>query len=396
MPFVNLHVHTEYSLLDGMCKVKDLVKRVKNIGQTSIAMTDHGNMHGLVKFYKECIANEVKPIVGCEIYVVNDKLAKDPKNRKASHLVLLAKNQEGLSNLMKIASDASIEGFYYSPRTDPATLAKYSKGIIALSACQSGEVAKCLLDEEEDRTSEAMDVARFYDDIFDEFYLEIQASITEKQDRLNEKIVNLAKVMNLPLVATNDCHYISREDADYHDTFLAIQSSASKSSDDRMKQDSDVYWVKSEDETRSMLMSRENISPDDIDEAIQNTFDIAEKCNVTITLGETYYPDFEVPDGHTLDTFIKQQSDYGLFQYALDNPGIDLDVYRERIEYELNVIREAGLSGYLLTVQDFIQYSREKRIPVGPGRGSAAGSLVVFCLGITQVDPIKEGLMFER
>lgn len=362
------------------------------MGQPAIAMTDHGNLHGMVKFYKEGKKQGIKPIIGCEVYVVRDRTVKDPKNRNYNHLVLLAKNETGLKNLITIVSDSSINGFYHNPRTDYEMLRNHSEGIICLSACQAGEIGEAII---EDNYSMAMEKAILYNDIFEDFYLEIQAGSTERQLKMNEGVVQLSQELGIPLVVTNDSHYIKEEDAEDHEILLAIQVGKTMADENRFKFDSNVYWVKSEEETRRMLMAAENITPDIIDQAIANTLEVAEKCNVEITLGEVHYPNFEVPEGETLHSFLKKEAEYGLFHYAM-RKDIDLQKYQDRLEYELSVIEDAGLSGYMLIVKDYVEYANKNGIPTGPGRGSAAGALVSFLIGITKIDPLEHNLMFER
>lgn len=362
------------------------------MGQPAIAMTDHGNLHGMVKFYKEGKKQGIKPIIGCEVYVVRDRTVKDPKNRNYNHLVLLAKNETGLKNLITIVSDSSINGFYHNPRTDYEMLRNHSEGIICLSACQAGEIGEAII---EDNYSMAMEKAILYNDIFEDFYLEIQAGSTERQLKMNEGVVQLSQELGIPLVVTNDSHYIKEEDAEDHEILLAIQVGKTMADENRFKFDSNVYWVKSEEETRRMLMATENITPDVIDQAIANTLEVAEKCNVEITLGEVHYPNFEVPEGETLHSFLKKEAEYGLFHYAM-RKDIDLQKYQDRLEYELSVIEDAGLSGYMLIVKDYVEYANKNGIPTGPGRGSAAGALVSFLIGITKIDPLEHNLMFER
>jgi len=422
MPFANLHVHTMYSMLDGMCKISEIISHAKEIGQSALAITDHGKMHGVIDFYKKCEKAGIKPIIGCEAYVVPDRTIKDASNKDENHLVLLARNQEGYNNLLKIASDAELVGFYYRPRTDWSMLSKHSKGIIALSACIKGEIPQMLLHGEYDRAKE---LALWYKDLFDEFYLEIIADNTPDQLRMNHLIIELHKDTGIPLVVTNDTHYVFKEDAPIHDVLLAIQTGTTVVDDEQHdKEDTDEevveeksskgknkgtqkkpkrrfrfpspnFWLKSESEIRELLPNYGQY----LDQAIENTGKIAEACDVKIVFGKNMLPRFEVPVGHTPDSYLAQLCYAALFKLINGRQG-DYDEYYRRLRHELRVISDAGIAGYFLVNQDFVQYAKQNNIMVGPGRGSAAGSLVSYLLGITSIDPMghKTGipLMFER
>lgn len=384
MSYVHLHLHTEYSLLDGMNKIKELIPRIKEMGQSAVAITDHGTLYGMVKFYKECVKHEIKPILGVEAYVVSDRLAKT-KRSEHRHLVLLAKNNKGLENIIKIASDANLNGFHYEPRTDHEILKKYGEGIIALSACMGGEIPKFLINDEFDK---AVELTQFYKDIFDDFYLEIQAGLTKEQDLMNEKVVELSAVTGVPIVVTSDSHYLKKEDFEAHDVLLAVQTVKLVDDPARFRFDSNAYWVKTEDETRKVLLSRGNLSPVVIDEAIANSVKIADMCNATITLGEIYYPEFPIPDGHSIHSYLEYQANKGFFEFAMDN-SIDIPKYRERLDYELDVIKDAGLSGYFLVVQDILKQANEKGIATGPGRGCFTPETPIY-LSSGETKPISK------
>jgi DNA polymerase-3 subunit alpha len=402
MAYVHLHNHTEYSLLDGLARIKDMVKKARELGFKAMAITDHGNMHGMVKFYKACLAEKdeddnplepIKPIIGCEVYVVPDRTAKG--DREANHLVLLAKNNEGLKNLISIVSDAELIGKYYRPRTDISVLREHGNGIIALSACMAGEIPEML---REGNWEGAINLLHEYQEIFDDFYLEIQSGMTERQADMNRDIIMLASGEKVPFVITSDMHYVEKDDANVHDVLLAIQRNAKLSDPKRWKFDSPAYWMKSEEETKDLTLNccHGLLTEKDIETAFENSVKIAEMCNVTLEMGKFHFPAIDVPEGFDVDTYLRKEAESGLFQYLMDDPELDIEKYQERLDYELNVLKEAQLSGYLLIVQDFIKECERKKIPHGPGRGSAAGSLAVFCLGITRIDPIKHNLMFER
>lgn len=383
--FVHLHVHTEYSLLDGAARIKDLIKHTKELGMDSIAITDHGVMYGVIDFYKEALNNNIKPIIGCETYITSgSRLNKNVDERDSQfHLILLAKNNEGYHNLLKLVSKAFTEGFYYKPRLDKELLKEYSNGIIALSACIGGEIPALFLRGEENKAIEA---AKEYVEIFgkDNFYIEIQDHNLPEQKIVNPFLIDLAKKLDVGLVATNDSHYIRKQDAEAHDVLLCIQTGKTVADAVRMKFSNDEFYVKSPAEMADIFA--------DYPEALANTSKIAEKCNVTLDFNELYLPDFEAPVGLTDEQYLEQICRENL---KIRYPEITPEVLN-RLDFELDVIRKMGYSSYFLIVWDFINYSRKNGITVGPGRGSAAGSIVSYLLNITNLDPLKYGLLFER
>lgn len=385
MAFVHLHTHTAYSLLDGEGTIPKLVDRAKELGQTALAITDHGNMYGVIDFYEYAKAQGIHPILGCEVYVAaRSRLDKVHEyDAQSYHLILLAENQEGYQNLMKIVSIGFVEGFYYRPRIDMDVLRKYHKGIIALSACMSGVVARQFLSG---NPAEARRRAEEFIDIFgrDHYFIEIQDHGILEQKKLNRELIALAKELNLSLVATNDIHYVRQEDAEYQDVLMCIQMGKTIEDEDRMKMSTDQLYLKSEAEMRELFPY--------LEEAIENTQKIADRCQVEISFGELHLPQFRVPQGLTSSAYLRKLAEEGL---AERYPEADVAV-RERLEYELSTIEQMGYVDYFLIVWDFIHYAREHGIMVGPGRGSAAGSVVSYCLHITNVDPIRYGLIFER
>jgi len=389
---IHLHVHTEYSFLDGFCRIKDIPKKAKEMGQNAVAISDHGVMHGFVDFYKECKANEVKPIIGEEFYIVDD-LNKKEKRETRYHLILLAKNNEGLRNLNKLSSISFLDGFYNKPRIDFETLKEHSNGLICLSACLGGRVAQRLMNDEYDKAKE---VALKYKELFnDDYYLEIQANEYEDQFGTNEKLVKLSKDTDIPLVATVDIHYLNQKDAKAHDVMLAVQTGSTVHDEDRFTFENDKLYYKSEDEVRNTLFYDSSQYTKEIDEAIENTYKIADKCNIELELGNIQFPPFEVPKGHDKASWLKKVCYEELFKLSLEKD-IDLDEYREQLEHELKVIINKGFPGYFLITADFMQWAKEEEIVTGPGRGSAGGCLVSYLLGITGIDPIEHGLFFTR
>ena len=386
MAFTHLHVHTEYSLLDGSNKIKDYVKRVKELGMDSAAITDHGNMYGAVDFYEEAKANGINPIIGCEVYVApGSRFDRElgSGEDKYHHLVLLAENNHGYENLMKIVSKGYTEGFYYRPRVDFEVLQEYHEGLIALSACLAGEVPRYI---ERGLTEEARNCARKYEACFGKgnYFLELQDHGIPAQRLVNTELLLMSKELGIPLVATNDVHYTYAEDADAHDILLCIQTGKKLADDDRMRYEGGQYYVKSEEEMLTLF-------PYAV-EALENTHKIAERCHVDFTFGETKLPHYDVPEGYDSWTYLNHLCEEGLMERYPDNY-VEL---KERLDYELNTIRTMGFVDYFLIVWDFINYARSNDIMVGPGRGSAAGSIVSYCLKITDIDPIKYNLLFER
>ncbi|ADU67287.1 DNA polymerase III subunit alpha [Desulfurispirillum indicum] len=395
MSFVHLHLHTMYSLLDGAIKIPELVKKAKEYGMPAVAMTDHGNMFGAVDFYKQCTKAGIKPILGCEVYVspgsMREKRNAEGVYEGAYHLVLLAENMTGYRNLIYMVSQGYLEGFYYKPRIDKELLRECSEGIIALSACLGGEVPNQLLAGD---TEGARRSALEYLEIFGEgnFFLELQENGMDDQRAVNRQLIALAEETGIPMVATNDCHYLNREDAKAHDILLCIQTQSNFDDEKRFRFDSDQLYFKSP-ETMHKDFGH-------IKDAIANTVKIAERCNVQLEMGKVYLPKYDIPAEHTLESYIGEVSRKGLLERfaQFDRLGLTYDrpAYEERLEIELDVINSMGFPGYFLIVADFIQWGKDQDIPVGPGRGSAAGSLVAYALKITDIDPIPYNLLFER
>ena len=386
MGFVHLHVHTEYSLLDGSNKINEYVKRVKELGMTSAAITDHGVMYGAIDFYKAARAEGINPIIGCEVYVAPgsrfDREATKGDDRYY-HLVLLAENNTGYSNLSKIVSAGFTEGFYYKPRVDKEILRKHHEGVIALSACLAGEVSSNIIKGLPDKAKEA---ALEYLDIFGEgnFYLELQDHGMPEQQKVNPVIINISRETGIPLVCTNDVHYTREEDAEAHDVLLCIQTGKKVADEDRMRYEGGQYFVKSEEEMKALFPY--------IPEALENTGKIAERCNVEIEFGVTKLPEYDVPDGLSAWDYLNKLCYEGL-ERRYPNPSPEL---KDRLKYELDTINKMGYVDYFLIVWDFINYAKTQGIPVGPGRGSAAGSIVSYTLGITDIEPLRFNLLFER
>ena len=383
-PFTHLHVHTEYSLLDGSAKVKELVQRVKELGMDSIAVTDHGAMYGAVEFYKAALEAGIKPIIGCEVYVAEgSRFTKEGKGGGYYHLVLLAENNEGYHNLIKLVSYGFTEGFYYKPRVDKELLRKYSKGIIASSACLAGEVPRAVLQVSYEKAKE---VALEYLEIFGEgnYFLELQNHGMREQRIVNEVLVRMSAETGIPLICTNDSHYIYKEDAEPHDILLCIQTGKTVLDEDRMRYEGAQFYVKSPEEMYDLF----SFAP----EACANTAKIAKRCNVTFTFHDLKLPRFDVPDGKTAESYLREIC-YAGFREKYPEPK---EEWRERLEYELSTIANMGYVDYFLIVWDFIKYAKDNGIIVGPGRGSAAGSMVSYCLSITTIDPLQYDLIFER
>lgn len=383
--FVHLHVHTEYSLLDGAARIRELVQVAAQKGMKALAITDHGSMFGIVDFYKAATKAGIKPILGCEVYVAPRTMEdREPGRDDANyHLVLLAENETGYRNLLHIVSEAYTRGFYYKPRTDKETLRRHSQGLIALSACLGGEVATAIINRQFDRAREA---AAEYETIFGKgsFFLELQEHGLAEQANVNRELVKMSREMEIPLVATNDLHYVKREDAEVQDVLLCIGTGRTVEDDDRMEFGTQEFYLKDADEM--YLLFGEHSS------ALANTLAIAERCNVRLDFDKTYLPDYGIPEGHTVESFLREICLEGLKQrYPDAGPEV-----RQRLEYELDVIRDMGFPGYFLIVWDFVKFARENGILVGPGRGSAAGSLVAYVLGITNIDPLRYDLLFER
>ncbi|MBQ8003238.1 MAG: DNA polymerase III subunit alpha, partial [Clostridia bacterium] len=382
--FAHLHVHSEYSLLDGAARVADLPKRAAELGQSAMALTDHGVMYGVVDFYKACKKEGIKPIIGCEVYVAPRSLSDKEMKSDADnfHLVLLAKNEKGYRNLCKIASKAAVDGFYYRPRTDKSELKKYSEGLIALSACLAGEIPYLLTEGNYEGAKKALEE---YKSIFEHFYIELQDHNIEEQRLIMPKLLQLAKETNTPLVATNDIHYINKEDANYQDVLLCIQTGKKLADENRMRFSTDEFYVKSEEEMREIF----RFAP----EAIENTQKIADMCTFELEFHKKLLPQFPIPQGYTRVEYLEKLCREGLCNRYGENPGEEIE---QRLKYELNVINNMGFTDYFLIVSDVIGYAKRNGIYVGPGRGSAAGSIVAYVLEITDIDPIKYNLLFER
>ena len=385
MSFTHLHVHTEYSLLDGAARIKDVVARAKELGMDSLAITDHGVMFGVIDFYRACKSAGIKPIIGCEVYTAaRTRFDKDASHDKVmGHLILLAENNTGYKNLMKIVSEGFRNGFYYKPRIDKEVLRKYSEGIIATSACLAGNVQRNLLNGDyESAKREAMEML----DIFGEgnYFLELQDQGLEEEARILPDMKRLHEETGIPFVATNDVHYVNREDAAAQDVLMCIQTATTIDEDNRMRFANDQFYLKSEDEMRRIFST----TP----EALDNTAKIAERCNVEFTFGELHLPEFTAPEGMTKAEYLRSLCQKGLEERYPDT----YEEHQERLDYELTTIENMGYVEYFLIVWDFINYARSKGIMVGPGRGSAAGSIVAYTLRITDIDPVKYGLIFER
>ena len=385
MSFAHLHVHSEYSLLDGACRIDSMMDRVKELGQTAIALTDHGVMYGCIDFYKAAKAAGVKPIIGCEVYVARRKMTyrvhgldNDPY-----HLVLLCKDRTGYENLCYLVSEAFLHGFYGKPRVDLELLEAHHEGLIALSACLAGAIPQALMNEDYDKArATALELSRIFGP--DNFYLEMQDHGIAAQRPVNQGIQRLARETGLPMVITNDAHYLRKEDADIQDVLLCIQTGKSVDDINRMRFETQEFYLKSEEELRSLFPG--------CDEAFENTVKIAERCNVEFTFHEYHLPAYPVPEGYTNEEYFRKLCYEGFQERYPDAP----EEYRERMEYEIKVISSMGYVNYYLIVWDFIHYAKSVGIPVGPGRGSGAGSIVAYCIHITEVDPMKYGLIFER
>ena len=386
MAFTHLHVHTEYSLLDGSCKIKELTARAKELGMDSMAVTDHGVMYGVIDFYKAAKEAGIKPILGCEVYVApNSRFDRETVSGEDRyyHLVLLAEDNQGYENLMKIVSKGFVDGFYYKPRVDYEVLAKYHQGVIALSACLAGEVQRYLT---RGMYEEAVRAAGRYVDIFgqDNFFLELQDHGLPDQKLVNQGLMRMSRETGLELVATNDIHYTFAEDEKAHDILLCIQTGKKVEDEDRMRYEGGQYYCKSEEEMKALFP----YAP----QALENTHKIAQRCNVEIEFGVTKLPKYEVPEGFDSWSYLNHLCREGFKTRYPEDDG----TLSSRLDYELDTIRTMGYVDYFLIVWDFINYARSQDIMVGPGRGSAAGSVVSYTLGITNIDPVRYNLLFER
>ena len=384
--FVHLHVHSEYSLLDGMSRIKDLPVRAKELGMKAIALTDHGVMYGAVDFYKECKKNDIKPIIGCEVYVApHSRFDKEAgRDNGYNHLILLAKNKTGYQNLSKLVSLSFVEGFYYKPRIDLEILEKYSEGLICLSACLAGSLSQAII---QGNMEKAEEIALWHKRVFkDDYYIEIQHNGLRQQIMINQKLIQLARKLDIPLVATNDAHYLKKEDSYFHEVLLCIQTGKRMSDEDRMRFETQEFYIKSPEEMADYFS--------EFPDAIENTVKIAEKCNYDFEFGVTKLPNYDVPEEYAthLDYF-KDLCYKGIKNRYGEKPAEEV---MSRLEYEISVIDKMGYVDYFLIVWDYINYAKSVGIPVGPGRGSGAGSIAAYAIGITDIDPLKYGLLFER
>jgi DNA polymerase-3 subunit alpha len=400
-PFVQLHVHTEYSLLDGAIRIRQLLEKAKGFGMDAVAITDHGNMFGAVQLFDQASKVGIKPILGCEVYVApghrKDRTPSPDGGPNAHHLVLLVMNREGYKNLSRLVTLGHLEGFYYHPRIDKELLREYNGGLIALSACLKGIVPYLINSGRvEEAKQEAMELASIFDN--NRFYLEVQANTMPEQIRVNGVLQELSRELSIPPVATNDCHYLNREDSEAHDVLLCIQTGKMVDDPNRMRFSTNELFFKSRPEMVDSL------GAGDYSEALDNTIDIARRCEYEMEFGQYKYPVFTASKEKSLDDMLSEEARKGLKERLAqleEEEGADLSPelrkeYEERLAFELGVITDMGFSGYFLIVADFIDYAQRSNIPVGPGRGSAAGSLVAYALRITNIDPIKYGLLFER
>ncbi len=398
--FVHLHVHTEYSLLDGAIRISDMVDKAISMGMGAVAITDHGNMYGAVQFFDTATKKGIKPIIGCEVYVAQGSRFEKSSTKNTrpinNHLVLLVMNKEGYRNLSRLVTAGFLEGHYYEPRIDMEILKELNNGLIALSACKKGIIPSLIF---EDRIEEAKEKAKEFASIFGDnrFYLEVQANGLQDQEKINQGIREIAHELSIPMVATNDCHYLNKEDHEIQDILLCIQTNKTVNDKERLRFGTKELYFKSREEMTTLLNETE------YGEALNNTLLIADMCNYEMEFGNYKFPRFDLPDGKSLEGMLREKAIEGFNRRMHEKETREghiskelMDEYRERLEFELKVITEMGFSGYFLIVADFVRYAREVGIPVGPGRGSAAGSLVAYCLRITNIDPIKYGLIFER
>ncbi|MCX7944624.1 MAG: DNA polymerase III subunit alpha [Deltaproteobacteria bacterium] len=387
--FTHLHLHTQYSFLDGAIKIKELMKKIKEKGMNAVAITDHGNLHGVVEFYETAKNNGIKPIIGCELYInPTGPYTEKKRESERNHILLLAKNLEGYKNLIYLVSKAHLEGFYYVPRIDKKILKEHSKGLIGASACLAGEINTLISNK---KIKEAEEKALEYKSIFESghFFIEIMRTGLPEQDSNNPILIDIARKNNIPLLATNDCHYLEREDAKAHDILLCIQTDSVVENTDRLHHNTDQYYIRSPKEMIDLFS--------DIPDAIENTTRISEMVDLELELNKPMLPDYKVPEGYTKETYLEKLAREGLKKRLKQiKPVVSEREYFDRLEYELKIINEKGFAGYFLIVQDFINYAKNNNIPVGPGRGSGAGSLVAFSIGITELDPLRYGLLFER
>ena len=395
--FTHLHLHTDFSLLDGACDVDKLVKRVQDIGQTSVAITDHGNIYGAVHFFEAAKKQGIKPILGCELYVCQKEDHRaDPQGDDYNHLLVLAENEEGYRNLVRITSEASLHGFYRKPRISKKYLAEHAKGLVGFSGCLAGELSQHLM---KDNYEGARRTASQYQDIFGRgnFFLEIQDQGLELEKKIHADLFRLERELDIPLVATNDSHYLCEDDHHAHEVLLCVQTAGSIHDPKRFKFDSDQFYVKTADEMERVFSHAPQV--------VNRTMQFAERCSLKLNKVENPFPEFAVPPGHTIDSYFEQVCRAG-FRKRLDTAvrhlqdrgllRLPISDYEARLEREIECIKAMKFPGYFLIVWDFIRYAREQDIPVGPGRGSAAGSLVAYVMEITDIDPLQNALLFER
>ena len=386
--YVPLHLHSEYSLLDGAIKVKQLCEFAKENNMPAVAITDHGVMYSAIEFYRTAKETGIKSIIGCEFYIHDGDIhEKNPHDNPLYHLVLLAKDKDGYMNLVKLVSIAHCEGMYYKPRINFDLLQKYSQGLICCSACLGGEVLQNLLKNDYEA---AKATAKKYQDLFgDDYYIELQDHGLDEQKRTNPDLIKIAQELGIKMVITNDSHYLKREDADWHDTLLCLQTNALKSDTNRFHFPNNEFYVKTPLELRDSFKWMDSAM---FDECIKNTVEVAEKCHLILEMGKSPLPHYEVPAGHTAETYLNYVVHQGLKERYGDVP----QEIEDRVKYELGIIEQMGFSAYFLITWDFVHFAKTHDIPVGPGRGSAAGSVVAYALGITELDPIKHNLLFER
>ena len=385
--FVHLHLHTEYSFLDGLVRTKELMKKAKEFGMPAVAITDHGNLHGAIEFYQEATKAGIKPIIGCEAYMAPGSIKDRPNNQRdaAYHFTLLAKDETGYRNLVKLISTAHLDGFHYKPRIDKELLAAHSAGLIGLSGCLKGEINMAI---QSDNLAKARQSVAEFRDIFgaENFFLEMHDHGIEAQHKCNQMLPLLAREFGLDLVAANDVHFLERSHHETHDVMVCIGTGKMVQDERRMRYTPELYF-KSADEMRALFP--------DHPEAISNTLEVADRINLALEFGVSKYPEYPMPEGKTREAYLRELCYKGLHDRFGERAGTDTELVK-RLDYELGVLEKAGFVSYLLIVWDFIHFAKQRGIPVGPGRGSAAGSLAAYVLGITDIDPLQFGLIFER
>ncbi|UCC60977.1 MAG: DNA polymerase III subunit alpha, partial [Dehalococcoidia bacterium] len=379
--FTHLHIHTDYSLLDGMCRIPKLIAKAKDLGMVSLAITDHGALYGVIAFYSEAMEAGIKPILGCEFYIAPDGIqSRHQSDKNPYHLVLLAENEAGYHNLLRLATSAQLEGFYYRPRVDKELLSTYSDGLIALSACPHGELGRLIL---EGRRDDANKEAKWYREVFGSFYLELQKHNIPELDQINKELVVMSRKLDIPLVATNDVHYVNNADAYAHEILLCIQTNNTIYNEQRFKMPDDSFYLKSPQEMAELFA--------ELPEALTNTEYISDCCNLDLDFGRLHLPSIDLPPGKTADEQLSYLANQGLAIRYPERPSQAVD----RLSYELEVIRITEFANYFLVIWDVISFARKQNILFGV-RGSAAASIVLYCLGITDIDPLAYRLVFER